>query len=104
MTNQMSNYDNFDIDQISSKLAQIWHYVCFFRCEKFFILGSFDNTENTKRQLFGTPNIRLNKELRERKRRAKKTEKVKRKESKGKGERKGLRGKGERSKRRELKA
>ena len=54
--------------------------------------------------MFGTPNIRLNKELRERKRRAKKTEKVKRKESKGKGERKGLRGKGERSKRRELKA
>ena len=48
----MSNFDNFDIDQISSKFAQRWPFVCNFYCKKIFILGSFDNTENAKRQFF----------------------------------------------------
>ena len=28
MAIQMSNFDNFDIDQISSKFAQRWHFIC----------------------------------------------------------------------------
>ena len=48
----MSNFDNFDINQISSKFAQRWPFVCNFYCKNFFILGSFDDTENAKRQFF----------------------------------------------------
>ena len=49
----MSNFDNFDIDQISSKFAQRWPFVCNFCGRNFFILCSFDDTENAKRQFFG---------------------------------------------------
>ena len=60
MVNQMSDFDNFDIHQISSKLAQRWLFVCSFYCRKSFVLGSFDNAENAKRQFFfGTPNITI---------------------------------------------
>ena len=52
MAIQMSNFDNFDIDQISSKFAQRQPFVYNFYCKKIFILGSFDNTENGKRQFF----------------------------------------------------
>ena len=48
----MSDFDNFDIHQISSKLAQRWLFVCSFCCKKSFVLGSFDNAENAKRQFF----------------------------------------------------
>ena len=40
----MSNFDNFDIDQISSKLALISIV------KNFFILGSLDDAKNSKRQ------------------------------------------------------
>ena len=46
----MSNFDNFDIDQISSKLAQRWHFVSNFHWKKNFILGSLDDAKNAKRQ------------------------------------------------------
>ena len=41
----MSNFDNFDIVQISSKLAQRYHFVCNFHCKNYSILGSLDNAE-----------------------------------------------------------
>ena len=54
----MSDFDNLDINQISSKFAQRWPFVCNFYCKKIFILGSFDNTENAKKQFFlGRPII-----------------------------------------------
>ena len=48
----MSKFDNFDIDQTSSKFAQKWRdfYFCDFYCKKISIQGSLDNTENAKRQ------------------------------------------------------
>ena len=57
MANQMSNFDNFDIHQISSKLGQRWLFVCSFHCRKSFVLGSFDNAENAKRQFFLTEHV-----------------------------------------------
>ena len=45
--------NNFDIDQISLKLAKRWHFVYKIICKKILILGSRDNTENAKRQFFG---------------------------------------------------
>ena len=48
----MSNFDNFDIDQISSKLAQRWHFVSNFHCKKTFVLGSIDIARNAKTQFF----------------------------------------------------
>ena len=44
----MSNFDNFDHDQISWKLAQREYFAFYFNCKKIFILGSLDNAENTK--------------------------------------------------------
>ena len=59
MTNQMSKFDNFDIDQMSSKFAQRWHLVCNFYCKEIPVLGSLNNAENPKRQLFfGHPIVR----------------------------------------------
>ena len=53
----MSNFDNFDIDQISSKFAQIKFFVSYFHNKKNFILGSLNNAENCqKTTFFGTPN------------------------------------------------
>ena len=48
----MFNFDNFDIHQISPKLAQRWHFVCSFCCKKNFTLGSLDKAKNAKRQFF----------------------------------------------------
>ena len=54
----MSNFDNFDIDQMSSKFAQIYFFVSYFHHRKISILGSLDNAENSqKTTFFGTPNI-----------------------------------------------
>ena len=44
----MSNFDNFDHDQLSWKLAQRYYFAFHFNCKKIFILGSLDKTENTK--------------------------------------------------------
>ena len=46
MAIQMSNIDNFDIDQMSSKFAQRQYFVCNFFCKKNFTLGSLDDAEN----------------------------------------------------------
>ena len=48
----MSNFDNFDIVQISSKLAQRYHFVCKFNCKNFSILGSLDLLKLLSHQLF----------------------------------------------------
>ena len=48
----MSNFDNFDIHQMSPKLAQRWHFACIFYCKKIFVLGSLDYAKNVKRYLF----------------------------------------------------
>ena len=52
IANQMSNFDNFDIDQTSSKFAQRWHFVSNFYCLKISILSSLDIAEKDKRQFF----------------------------------------------------
>ena len=44
----MSNFVNFDIDQIPSKLAQRKYLVSSFCCKKIFIQGSLDNVKNAK--------------------------------------------------------
>ena len=61
MAIKMSNIHNFDIDQMSSKFAQRWHFVWNFCCKKISILGSIDNAENAKRQFFffGHPIFRV---------------------------------------------
>ena len=48
----MSKFDNFDIHQMSPKLAQRWHFVCNFYCKKIIVLGSLDYAINAKRHLF----------------------------------------------------
>ena len=48
----MSNFDNFDIHQMSPKLAQRWHFACIFYCKKIFVLGSLDYAKIVKRHLF----------------------------------------------------
>ena len=48
----MSYFDNFDIDQISSKLAQRWHFVSNFHCKKNFTLGGLDDAKNAKSFFF----------------------------------------------------
>ena len=48
----MSNFDNFDIHQMSPKLAQRWHFACIFYYKKIFDLGSLDYAKNVKRYLF----------------------------------------------------
>ena len=48
----MSNFDNFDINQISSKFAQRWHFIFYFYCKKNSILSGLDNAKNAKRQFF----------------------------------------------------
>ena len=48
----MSNFDNLDIDQIPSKLAQKKYFVNSFCCKKNFIQGSLDNAENAKWNFF----------------------------------------------------
>ena len=48
----MCHFDNFDIDQIASKLAQRWNFVHSFYCKKISVLDSFDNAKNAKRHLF----------------------------------------------------
>ena len=48
----MCHFDNFDIDQIASKLAQRWNSVHSFYRKKISVLDSFDNAENAKRHLF----------------------------------------------------
>ena len=42
----MSNFDNFDIVQISSKFAQRYHFVSNLNCKIFSILSSLDNAKN----------------------------------------------------------
>ena len=54
---------NFDIDKISSKLAQKGHFVCNFYYKKIFILGSLNNTKNTKEQSFGDTQYQNKKEI-----------------------------------------
>ena len=44
----ISNFDNFDHDLISWKLAQREYFAFYFNCKKIFILGSLDDAENTK--------------------------------------------------------
>ena len=46
----MSNFNNFDIDKISSKLAQRWHLVSYFHCKKDLKLGSLDDAKNAKKK------------------------------------------------------
>ena len=48
MAIQMSNIDNFDIDQMSSKFAQKHYFFCNLFCKKIFILGSLIDAENAK--------------------------------------------------------
>ena len=48
----MSNFDNFDIHQMSPKFAQRWLFVCNFYCIKISFLGSLDYAKNAKRQFF----------------------------------------------------
>ena len=48
----MSNISNFDVGQMSSKIAQIEYFVCNFYCKKIFVLGSLDDAENAKCLLF----------------------------------------------------
>ena len=43
---------NFGMNQITSKLAQRWRFVCNFYCQKICTLASFDNAENTKKHFF----------------------------------------------------
>ena len=50
----MSNIDNFDIDQMSSKFAQRQYFASYFYCKKNFILGSLDDAENAKYLVFFT--------------------------------------------------
>ena len=51
----MSNIDNFDIVQMSSKFAQGYYFVCNFYCKKISTLGSLDNAENANCLLFYWP-------------------------------------------------
>ena len=46
MAISMSNFDNFDTDQISSKFAQRLYFVCNLYYKKISILVGLDNTEN----------------------------------------------------------
>ena len=48
----MSDFDNFDIDQIPSKLALKKYFVSSFCGKIFFIQSSLDNAENAKWNLF----------------------------------------------------
>ena len=48
----MSNFDDFDDDQIPWKLAQRWHFVFAFYIEFFFFLGNQEGSKNTKWNLF----------------------------------------------------
>ena len=48
----MSNFDNFEIDQMSSKFAWKSFFVPYSHYKKITILGSLDNAKNVKRQLF----------------------------------------------------
>ena len=49
---QMSNIDNFDIDQMFSKFAQRLYLIWYFYCKKNFFLGSVDDAENADCLLF----------------------------------------------------
>ena len=51
----MSNFDDLDIHQISSKLAQRQCFVCNFDCEEIYTVSSLDNAENAKKKLFFCP-------------------------------------------------
>ena len=48
----MSNFDNFDIDQISSNVAQRKYLVCNLYHIKIFILNCLDNTKNANENIF----------------------------------------------------
>ena len=48
----MSSFDNFDIDQISSKLAQREYFVSSYCCKKIFVPASLDSAENVKWNFF----------------------------------------------------
>ena len=50
----MSNFDNFDMNQMPSKFAQRYYFVCNFRCKKIDIVGRFNYAENAKRNFFLT--------------------------------------------------
>ena len=52
MAIKMSNIDNFDIDQMSSKFAKRLYFDCYFYCTKIPILGSLDDAENANCLLF----------------------------------------------------
>ena len=43
----MTNFDNLDIDEVSSKLAHRQYFVCNLYYKKNSILGSLDNAENS---------------------------------------------------------
>ena len=47
----MSNFDNFDIHQMSPKFAQRWHFFRNLYCKKISILGSLDYAKIAKRLL-----------------------------------------------------
>jgi len=51
----MSNFNNFDIDQMSSKLAQRWHFVSNFHCKKIIIIIQL---KTPKDSFFWTPDIK----------------------------------------------
>ena len=48
----MSNFDDFDYDQISWKLAQRYSFVIAFYGKIFFFLGNQDDSKNIKWNLF----------------------------------------------------
>ena len=55
----MSNFDNFDIDQMPSQFAQRSYFVSYFYCKKIYMIGSLDNAENAKRNFFLTTLFQL---------------------------------------------
>ena len=48
----MSNFDDFDIHQMSSNFAERYYFVCNFYCKNFFIVGSLDDAENENLHFF----------------------------------------------------
>ena len=58
MADQMCNFYNFDIDQMSPKFAQRYYFVYDFCYKKISIVGSLDYAENCLKTLFlWIPNI-----------------------------------------------
>ena len=55
----MSNFDDFDNDQIPGKCAQIWYLVFAFLCRDFFALGSQNDEINVKWNLSVIPGYKM---------------------------------------------